>query len=430
MVKKKRLDETEEKPSNENIDLAALINDLRASDKEKKETSSALPMEEEKKAPAKEVREEKGRDKEVKDMRDKRDAREEPEGGSEDRGSERESGGDKDDDEEDEKVNPLETELLIERETLKKVGEELMSKKKQLTKLKEKLDEKWAEVKEKESAIKRATEILIKQKEEIQERMGRADEKERAISERLNNLDEKERKAAEFKDRTKEIDAREMNTRAYEDELKQRELRVKRLEEDMAKCARCSAKDNFRALDLMIQELKDFGIHDKEAEETLAQMRGDMDLGNNEAAFEKGESLLKRLKDRKEQEIAKGLIYMMVRAEGELKHAKEVAKTSVSLETPERWLTEARNLMEKQEYKSAEYYIREAEFALQAIARGVSVGDSGGQQAAAPAPVEGKTYACPSCSTSFTIDTPQRPVKVQCPGCHLELVIREDVTYA
>jgi DNA-directed RNA polymerase subunit RPC12/RpoP len=159
-------------------------------------------------------------------------------------------------------------------------------------------------------------------------------------------------------------------------------------------------------------------------------MRGDMDLGNNEAAFEKGESLLKRLKDRKEQEIAKGLIYMMVRAEGELKHAKEVAKTSVSLETPERWLTEARNLMEKQEYKSAEYYIREAEFALQAIARGVSVGDSGGQQAAAPAPVEGKTYACPSCSTSFTIDTPQRPVKVQCPGCHLELVIREDVTYA
>ena len=50
----------------------------------------------------------------------------------------------------------------------------------------------------------------------------------------------------------------------------------------------------------------------------------------------------------------------------------------------------------------------------------------------APAPAESITrnYTCPSCTTTFTVDTMERPVRITCPGCQIELIIKEDVNFA
>ena len=310
---------------------------------------------------------------------------------------------------------------------LKTFGADLIRKKEQISKLEEQLRNKENEQKEKEKNIKKATDLLISQRNSVGEKEKRLEALKQELQNKAQELKEKEEKLAAFKDKTMELDGREMRIKELEEKVKERELHQKSMEDQIADCPRCSSRDRFVNIERMIEELKDFEIVDAGAVDELKELRRLIDEGMNERAIEMGDKLIKRLKELKSEVLVKGIKYLLIGAEKALRHAKEVGGHGERVEDVERWLNEARGLIEKEEYKTAEYYIKEADFLLQSITKGVDTTQAPQEEA----PVyEARSYNCPSCYTTFTVDTHERPVRITCPGCQIELLIKEDVSYA
>gem|GEM_PF-5985814 len=314
-------------------------------------------------------------------------------------------------------------------EELKSVGTELLRKKDAMAKLDEQLKKKDAEQRDKEKNIKKATDLLLSQRQTLADKEKKLENLREELTKKAEELKGKEEKVAALKDKTAELDARTIEIRELEEKLKERELRHKALEDEIASCPRCSSKDRFVSIESMITELKDFNIIDEQAGKDLTEMRGLLDQGQNEKAVELAEKTMKRLTDLKDGVLAKGIMYLLASTDKNLKHAKEIGGHGEKVADAERWLTQARDLIQKEEYKTAEHYIKEADFLLQSLTRGVTSSGPAPTEAAAPESVS-RNYTCPSCQTTFTVDTMERPVRITCPGCQIELVIKEDVSFA
>jgi DNA-directed RNA polymerase subunit RPC12/RpoP len=313
---------------------------------------------------------------------------------------------------------------------LRSVGTELLRKKDAMAKLDEQLKKKDAEQREKEKNIKKATDLLLSQRQTLADKEKKLESLREELTKKAEELKGKEEKVAALKDKMAELDARTIEVRELEEKLKERELRHKALEDEIASCPRCSSKDRFVSIESMISELKEFNITDEQAEKDLKEMRGLIDQNQNEKAVELAEKTMNRLKDLKDAVLAKGIMYLLASTDKSLRHAKEVGGHGEKVVDAERWLSQARELIQKEEYKTAEYYIKEAEFLLQTLTRGVAVTGPAPTEAASPPESVSRNYTCPSCQTTFTVDTIERPVRITCPGCQIELVIKEDVSFA
>jgi DNA-directed RNA polymerase subunit RPC12/RpoP len=315
-------------------------------------------------------------------------------------------------------------------EELKSVGTELLRKKDAMAKLDEQLKKKDAEQREKEKNIKKATDLLLSQRQTLADKEKKLDGLREELTKKAEELKTREEKVAALKDKTAELDARTIEIRELEEKLKERELRHKALEGEIASCPRCSSKDRFVSIESMIAELKEFNIIDDQAEKDLKEMRGLIDQGQNEKAVELAEKTMTRLKDLKDGVLAKGIMYLLASTDKNLKHAKAVGGHSEKVADAERWLNQARELIQKEEYKTAEHYIKESEFLLQTLTRGGTMTGTAPTEATPPPESVSRNYTCPSCQTTFTVDTMERPVRITCPGCQIELVIKEDVSFS
>lgn len=309
---------------------------------------------------------------------------------------------------------------------LRTIGGDILSKKEQITKFDEQLRKKENEQREKERNIKKATDLLISQRNALGEKEKKLETLKEDLQTKAQELKEKEEHLALYKDKTAELDAREIRIRELEDMIKEKELHIKKIEDELLDCPRCSSRDRFLSIERMIEELKTFGIHDEESENDLREMRRLIDAGDTERAIEMGDHVITRLKTTKEEVLVKGIKYLLIGAEKAIRHAKEIGGHGESIEDAERWLEEARSMIEKEEFKTAEYYIKEADFMVQSLTRGVTPST----EEAVPKEGFAKSYNCPSCYTTFTVDTSERPVRITCPGCQIELLIKEDVTFA
>lgn len=310
---------------------------------------------------------------------------------------------------------------------LKTVGADLVKKKEQILKIEEQLRQTKGKQTEKERDIKKATELLLGQRQSLADKERKMESLKEELQRKAEELKKKEENLSTFKDRTAELDAREIRIRELEDKLKDRELHLKSIEKEMSDCPRCGVKDRYLSVETMITELKEYGIVDDSADRDLAEVRRLIDGGNTDRAVQMAEDLIKRLKDLKEDVLVKGIKYLLLGAERNLRHAKEVGGHSDRIEDAERWLNDARQFIDKEEYKTAEFYIKEADFLMQSIEKGVETSVA---QPATGAEGPSRNYNCPSCYTTFTVDTNERPVRITCPGCQIELIIKEDVNFA
>jgi len=317
-------------------------------------------------------------------------------------------------------------------EELKNVGTELLRRKEAIAKMEEQLKKKDTDQREKEKNIKKATDLLLGQRQSMSDKEKKLDGLREELTKKAEELKTKEDKLAGLKDKTAELDAREIRIRELEERIKERELHHKALEDQIADCPRCSSKDRFLSVERMLDELKEFGIQDEQAVKDLKEMRGLMDQGQNEKAIELADRTVRRLKELKDGVLAKGILYLLASTDKNLRHAKEIGGHGERVVDAERWLAQAKDLIQNEEYKTAEYYIKEADFLLQTLTRGVPAITPTPTEGAAPAPAESVTrnYTCPSCSTTFMVDTMERPVRITCPGCQIELIIKEDVSFA
>ena len=316
-------------------------------------------------------------------------------------------------------------------EELRNVGTELLRKKEAIAKLDEQVKKKDAEQRDKEKNIKKATDLLLSQRQAMTDKEKKLDGLREELTKKAEELKSKEDRLAGIKDRTAELDAREIRIRELEGKVKERELAHKALEDQIAECPRCSSKDRFLSIESTITELKEFGIQDEQAEKDLKDMRELMDQGQREKAIELADRTVRRLKELKDGVLAKGIMYLLSSTEKNLKHAKEVGGHGEKVVDAERWLGQAKDLIQKEEYKTAEYYIKEADFLVQSVTRGVAMTAPPPTEAPAAQPESvTRNYTCPSCTTTFTIDTMERPVRITCPGCQIELIIKEDVSFA
>lgn len=354
----------------------------------------------------------------------------------------------------------------------------LVKQGKDLLRLKEEVEVKRKELADKEEKLTKATQLLLAKRSEVEEREAKLESIRTELAKRAEGLKtleiELRKRDSTKEDLTGQLRQLELRSARLEDlerELAYREQHLRDLEEDLALYHVWSADDHYQTLSRIVQELQDYGLEVEEYKEALSSLRSHLQESRFDEARKAATDLMEQVQQRRKQIVVEGLRFLIGRVELQARRAEQAG---ITLTEAGRWLEEARRFLGEGNYTTAEYYLREADFAYNLALRGrtwptaeqetsATAGSRPSGRSAPPEPtalppsvepptlpqtpagadpwavddhateaVQGTAnpkphtqFGCPSCLSPFSLDLEERPVRVSCPTCQQELIITD-----
>lgn len=250
---------------------------------------------------------------------------------------------------------------------------------------------KETELKEKEEALRRGTQLLVDQRSalqakdegfksregelrnianELERQAKRLAEREGQLTKQKNQLAEEEthRKlfAENYEAKQRELTGREQRIKAIEKDIKVREQHILGLEMDIKECPYCNVRYEMEGITELMDEVRGFGLDlsrlDRKYDEAIDHMKHE----SYDMALEAARGLLRELKTIREDVLAKGIQYVVSSAGKTVASAREGGR---DVTEPEKLLVQARKAMEAKDYLTAEHYAKEAEYIARDLLR-------------------------------------------------------------
>lgn len=250
---------------------------------------------------------------------------------------------------------------------------------------------KEAELKEKEEALRRGTQLLVDQRSalqtkedgfrsregelrnianELEKQAKRLAEREGQLTRQKNLLAEEETRrklfAENYEVKQRELTGREQRIKAVENDIKVREQHILGIEMDIKECPYCNVRYEMEGITELMDEVRGFGLDlsrlDKKYNEAMEHMRHD----SYDMALEAARGLLRELKTIREDVLAKGIQYLVASAGKTVASARE---RGLEVSEPDHLLAQARKAMEAKDYMTAEHYAKEAEYMARDLLR-------------------------------------------------------------
>jgi hypothetical protein len=250
---------------------------------------------------------------------------------------------------------------------------------------------KEAELREKEDALKRGTQLLIDQRtslqakeEALRKREGdlrniatdlekqakRTAEREGQLSRQKDLLAEEEGRRKRFRDeyetKQREMIGREQGIRALENDLKLREQHLLGFEQDIKECPYCNVKFEMEGVRELLDEISGFGIDlavlEKKYDDAMSHIKREA----YDMALDSARGLLRELKNIREDVLAKGIKYVVAASGRTVASAKQDGMDTAEAEN---LLGQAKKALEKEDYQVAEHFAKEAEYIARDLMR-------------------------------------------------------------
>ena len=348
---------------------------------------------------------------------------------------------------------------------------------------------KEAELKEKEEALRRGTQMLMDQRGSLQKKEEGLKARETELRNIANQLEGKAKRLAEregqvaqeeshrrqlagsLETKERELAGREQLLTTSEEELKLREQHLLGMEMDIRECPYCNVRYDMQGIRELMDEVRGYGLDlsalDKKYNEALDHMSSDA----YDMALESARGILRELKTIRQDVLAKGIQYLVGSAGRTVASARQ---RGMEVSEAEKMLAQARKAMADRNYPAAERLAKEADYlardTLRQDSREVRPEAALGPAAASepstepapepqppaeeqppaepspqpkymsypppqeqpeepapppPAPATDKVYNCSSCFAAFKIGSSTRPVRVTCRSCGNQMIISE-----
>jgi hypothetical protein len=314
------------------------------------------------------------------------------------------------------------------KDELTRVATELDKKRAELAKREEEVLARETKTSEKEAHIKKATELLLRRREETDAKEKKIVGLKDGLKKEAEVLKEKEDQLSKLKEVEEALDKREMEVSGQEEGMRKREHHLKEMESRIADCPRCASHEGYVKSERLLNDLKELGFALEEEEQDLKDIQKLIDDDKRDEAISKAERLIKKLRELHDEVVIKGIRYNFTRAKWLLSYAQGQNIGPEIMINAEGHLGRAHQFIQTEDYKSADWYVREATISIENALRGIGPGTGAQPEAVAP-PAVTRTYVCPNCNQNFTVDSIERPIRAVCPGCQTTLVVVEEIKY-
>jgi len=250
---------------------------------------------------------------------------------------------------------------------------------------------KEAELREKEEALKRGTQLLIDQRSSLQakeealrkregdlrniatdlERQAkRTAEREGQLAKQKNLIAEAEERRRQFKEnheaKERELVGREQSIKALESDLKLREQHILGFEMDIKECPYCNVKFEMEGVRELLDEIRGLGVDLSGLEKKYDDAMNHIKREAYDMALDSARGLLRELRTIREDVLAKGIKYLVATSGRTVASARENGLDTAEAED---LLGQARKAAENEQYQAAEHFAKEAEYIARDLMR-------------------------------------------------------------
>lgn len=251
--------------------------------------------------------------------------------------------------------------------------------------------QKEAELHEKEEALRKGTALLLEQREtlarkdeglraretelraiaaELEKQAKKITEKEGSLAQQRSLFAEEEVRRKKFSEgfRAREgtLMQKEAGIKALEKDMKMREQAILGMEMDIKECPYCNVRYEFEGIRDMLDEARAYGLDLTELDKKYARAQEHMKREAYDQALESARVILKDLKTLREDVLAKGIQYVVVSAAGTVAQAKA---RGIDVTEAESHLAQARTVMARNDFRTAEHYAKEADYMARDLMR-------------------------------------------------------------